>query len=551
MGLHRTYYCPSIEYQHVTSRRKFIFLGSLGAAGAILPRSSLSGLAQSTAIDTAPRVGDPLLRELAMAALDAAKSAGASYADVRLTLTRKQSFYYGNAPIDGEHLAVGVRALVDGAWGFVAGPRWTMSEMTRLGKDAAIQAKANVWDGVSKVNLGAALPAIPESWSHPVKRDPIDVPIDEKLDYIRSAEAWASTFRSGSASSIIIFERQDRTFASTEGLFGTQVLYNTFGNGSGINVSASDPVLQRNGSRSVNLITPTSAGFEVFNDGGLIDMIPVLYDQARQQLTAEQIQPSRYDIVFDGVSMTSLVDQSIGAALELDRAVGLEANAGGTSYMAPLDTVLGSELSSVKLNVIGERSSVNGAATVGWDDDGVAPKSLTYVKDGRVHDYSTNREHAELLQSWYASNNMTAGSHGCAFSETAMDFPLISPPNIRMQPDTSADRSFNDLVSSVDNGLAVIGGRCSMDHQKLTGRGSGELIYRVRNGKLAEVVRGASYLFRSPELWKALSVIGGQSSLATTGFTSNKGQPRSTTVHSVTAPAAIIKNMSVIVGGSE
>lgn len=128
------------------------------AASGVLPRMLRAGVL-GTDIDIAPRAGDPLLRELAMRALDAAKAGGATYADVRLTVTRTQAFYYGNPPVDSEEIAVGVRALANGAWGFTASPEWTPDTLTRLGHEAAAQAKGNSWPGRAGIELAERPPA--------------------------------------------------------------------------------------------------------------------------------------------------------------------------------------------------------------------------------------------------------------------------------------------------------------------------------------------------------------------------------------------------------
>jgi TldD protein len=498
----------------------------------------------ATPTDRAPHVGDPALRELAMRALDAARGAGASYADVRFTLTRQQAFYYGNAPIDTEHIAVGVRALANGAWGFVAGPRWTPDDVAGLGAAAAAQAKANAWDGVPPVEIGPPPPPATGTWAHPVKRDPFTVPIDEKMDAIRAAEAYAGSFRNGGASSIIIFERQERTFASTDGAFATQTLYNSLGNGSSFLVSASDPVTRRSASRQVPFVSPTAAGYELFDELRIIDAIPQLYEEARQKLSAQPIASMRYEIVFDGYAMASFVNESIAAALELDRALGLEANASGTSYLAPVESTLGTSLSASRLTVTAERSDPVGAGTVKWDDDGVTPEPFTLVRDGIITSYASNREFAPVLAQ-AARQNGPARSHGCAASGTAMDIPLIHVPNIRMHPSASGG-SFDDLVAGVQDGLAIHGGGCSMDHQKLTGQGGGELVYRIKKGKIVGVVSGATYLFRSRELWKNMTGVGNETTMASRGMQAWKGQPRQETVHTVTAPAARIANMVII-----
>src|SRR5688572_32220880 len=64
---------------------------------------------------------DPFALELAMEALNAAKDAGASYADVRIGRYRNQSISTRERQVSGvsdsESYGLGVRTLVAGCWG--------------------------------------------------------------------------------------------------------------------------------------------------------------------------------------------------------------------------------------------------------------------------------------------------------------------------------------------------------------------------------------------------------------------------------------------------
>ena len=66
------------------------------------------------------------MKDLCETAVEAALTAGASYADARAVLTRRQHVVTKNGQVDdlsdGESEGIGVRVLVDGAWGF-AGDR--------------------------------------------------------------------------------------------------------------------------------------------------------------------------------------------------------------------------------------------------------------------------------------------------------------------------------------------------------------------------------------------------------------------------------------------
>ena len=80
------------------------------------------------------------MEELCGVAVDAARSAGASYADARAVVRRSQSVATKNGRVDAvtdvETEGIGVRVLVDGAWGFAGAG--TLSDES--GRDAARRA---------------------------------------------------------------------------------------------------------------------------------------------------------------------------------------------------------------------------------------------------------------------------------------------------------------------------------------------------------------------------------------------------------------------------
>ena len=534
---------PSHPTNDVQNRREFLKTGSIAAVAAGLPLPRL--LAGQGRIDSAPRAADPLLRELAMRALDAARAAGATYADVRLTLTRTQRFFGGTPFVDQETVGAGVRALVAGQWGFVSSPVWAPDEMSRLGRAAAEQARVNDWGSTTRIELGDPPPRIEGTWATPVKRDAFAVPVEEKMDWIRAAQAYAGTFRNGSASSMIGFKREDRTFASTDGSFATQVLHTAFGDGSYFSVNVGEPVTRRGGGRRVAWVSPRAGGWDALADSTLHDEIPVLYEEARRQLESDPIRIGRFEVVFDAAAMASIMSQSIGSAAEMDRVRGYEANAGGTSWLSPREEMLGKPFGAAAVTITADRTDARGAASARWDDEGVPTRAFPIVTDGALVDYATTREHAAELRAWYGTRGLPAGSRGCAGAASAMQMPLVQTPNLALRP-AARDASFEDLVGGVTNGLAVVGGDCRMDFRRLTGQGEAEVVYEVKNGKLGKVLRGGAYLFRSPDFWKGVVALGGPKSVVHRGFDQVKGQPFQILQHTVAAVPAHVRNIVVI-----
>ena len=126
---------------------------------------------------------DASIRDLCMRALNAAKTAGASYADVRVGRTRLQSVSTREQQItnlsDGETYGFGIRVLAQGAWGFAASRDLRAAEIDRVARLAATQAKANRRAMQRPITL-APTPAVKDGrWRSPIETDPFDVTTSE------------------------------------------------------------------------------------------------------------------------------------------------------------------------------------------------------------------------------------------------------------------------------------------------------------------------------------------------------------------------------------
>src|SRR6185503_2856142 len=127
---------------------------------------------------------DAAVLDLANDALNAARGAGASYADVRIGRYRRQQIATRERQVtgvtDSESYGLGVRTLVNGCWGFAA-----TSVMTRAGtRQAALEAVAlsKAARGVQKrqVELAPVKPVV-GTWIAPVRQDPLEVAIEDKI----------------------------------------------------------------------------------------------------------------------------------------------------------------------------------------------------------------------------------------------------------------------------------------------------------------------------------------------------------------------------------
>jgi TldD protein len=526
------------------TRRELLKAGATAtavAALAALPRPLLAQLRPGGRWEPAPPIDDPRLKELALRALEAARSGGASYADVRLTHDWSRDFQGGVH--DSERLAVGVRALVNGYWGFASSPVWSPDELARLGREAAHQAKTMGLGKARGVELAPVAPVPDGHWVMPVKLDPFDIHPFEISDYLLGLATFVQETPDIEPPLIdFTANRQEKAFASTVGSYCTQRTYLSFGL---FNVTLRRG--QRRIGGAVGNLTPAGVGFELFRDQPLREAFRRTLAELEEllKLPVKPIEVGRYDIAFDAASMAAFMDRTLGRATELDRALGYEANAGGTSFLnQPLEMLGSYRAGAPLLTVTANRSEAGGCATVKWDDEGVTPDDFTLVKDGVLNDFQTTRESAGWLKEWYVKQGRPIRSHGCAAADSAINAPLQRIPNLTLAPGRET-AGFEELQSGLSNGMALKNVGIEMDFQNLNGLALGNA-YEIKRGKRVALIPGVGLLFRAPELWKTLTALGGPASVERFGALNRKGEPSAVTSHSIAAPPAVFNQLTVI-----
>src|SRR5262249_23017340 len=158
-------------------RRRFVqSMLVLGAATGVRPSTVLFGFPPASE-----------LKDLADAALAAAKKAGASYADIRINRYRNQFIFTRDRRVQNivntEDYGFGVRLILDGTWGFASSSVVTKEEMARVAAQAAGIARANRGVNAEPVRL-APVEAYQATWNTPVQKNPFELPLAPKLDLL-------------------------------------------------------------------------------------------------------------------------------------------------------------------------------------------------------------------------------------------------------------------------------------------------------------------------------------------------------------------------------
>jgi TldD protein len=404
-------------------------------------------------------------------------------------------------------------------------------------------------------------PAVKDGrWSMPVGRDPFAVSREEILDTLtgtsyQSLRTWDNAYLQ------VVLSRLETVFASSDGSYLSQTRY-----GSEAKVGMQFVRPEYKGVQFVthrvpgmaNVLPLAGRGWEYIGRAPWYDILEqVRADQERYLALPEKpVDVGRYDVVMDATTAARLLSATLGTATELDRALGYEANAGGTTYLNDPVAMVGKEPigpTGFGLTVTANRSLPGGMATVKWDEEGVEPEDFPLVKDGILTDFQTTRESAGWLKDGYTRLGRALRSHGCAGGATALDATQLQRPNLRLEPGREK-AGYPELVSRLTHGIAVEEAGMDMDFNALNGMARldpdfpSTRFFEVRKGrKVARLVpKATALLFRAPELWKSLLALGGADSVRPIPVRASKGEPPQETWHTVEAPPMLLRQLAVI-----
>jgi TldD protein len=438
------------------------------------------------------------LKELIMRALDHAQREGAQYADVRLVNNHTESISVKDGIVEGlnssETEGIGVRVLVNGAWGFASSRNLTNDEVDLITNQAIEIAHASSQVSGDRVDLGPAVTS-QGSYQTPVKIDPFSVLLEDKLTLLMSADAEMAKvqgIRTRRSHATII--KEHKLFSNTEGAFTEQTICETGGGIQATAVGGSE--VQVRSYPNAFARQQVTAGWEAMLSWDLPGNGQRIASEAVALLTADPC-PSNIttSLILGGSQLALQVHESCGHPTELDRVYGSEAAYAGTSFLTTekLDTF---QYGSQVVNLTADSVRPYGLGTFGWDDEGIPAQSSPLVKDGLFVGYLMSRETASRLGKY---------SNGCMRASGWNRIPIIRMVNISLEPSTW---KLDDLISDTEDGIYMDSNRSwSIDDRRYNFQFGTEIGYEIKHGKKGRLLRNCTYTGITPEFWNSCDAI--------------------------------------------
>ncbi|MCX2746126.1 TldD/PmbA family protein [Mangrovivirga sp. M17] len=518
-------------------RRDFIQMSGLGLGAMALSSIPIFG----KSVDPSRFLESPLdvaaKKALADAALNAAKKAGASYADFRLgrylnqyVITREDKV---QNIVNTESYGIGIRVIANGTWGFASTNEVNQDSIAKTAQKAVAIAKANSRFQTEPVELAPVESYGEVSWKTPIEKNAFEVPVADKVDLLLSANSKAMENGANYINNLLFLVNEQKYFASTEGSYIDQDIHRIWPT---FTVTAIDPKTGKFKSRNAlsapmgmgyEYMTPkdsekivSPAGFNLYrNNYDLVEDALIGAEQAKQMLSAPSIMPGKYDLVLEPNHLGLTIHESVGHPLELDRVLGYEANYAGTSF-ATLDKWKSGDFKygSPIVNLVADKTQPNSLGNVGWDDEGVKTKKWHLVKDGVLVNYQAIRDQVDIID----QNE----SHGCCYADSWNSVQFQRMPNVSLEP--GKDKySASDMVKDVEKGIYIAGrGSYSIDQQRYNFQFGGTTFFEIENGEIKGPVNDVAYQSNTQEFWNSCVKICDKDDYRLFGsFFDGKGQP--------------------------
>ena len=502
--------------QFLMNRRKFVQLSGMGAA--LFSSGLIHGKSISAEDLLMPGMDASAKKRLADVALNAAKSKGATYADVRIGRYLRQYFFTKEIRVENivnsESYGVGIRVIANGTWGFCATNDMSVDSIAKCAERAVAIAKANAELQDEPVILAPQKGVGIQSWKTPITKNAFEIHVKEKIDLLMKVNSEAINHGAAFVTSNLFFINEQKYFASTDGSYIDQDVHRMWPT---FTVTAVDKKAGKFKTRDA-LSAPIGMGYE-YLDGLASEKMSILgkptvyrfsYDmvedailaaeQAKEKMSAKSVVPGKYDMILDPSNLGLTIHESVGHPLELDRVLGYEANLAGTSFATmekweSKSFPYGSKI----VNFVADKTQPNSMAAVGYDDEGVPCKNWNLIKDGILVNYQATRDQVHILGE--------KESHGCSFADSWDSIQFQRMPNVSLQSGQEK-YSVADMIKDTEKGIYILGrGSSSIDQQRYNFQFSGQLFYEIKNGEIVGMLDNAAYQSNSQEFWNSCSRI--------------------------------------------
>lgn len=425
---------------------------------------------------------------------------GASYADVRAQARTSSELEWRDGEmrkaVRGAERGVGVRVLVQGAWGLASTNREDDASVLRA-VDAAVRAARAVAKRQKRKTSLAPAKALAGRIAWEPARDGLAVPLDEKTRLLLEAgKAAASVATTASVRFGLEESRTVTRFVSSEGADVTTDVPLTLLQ---IDLTA------REGAKLLSYRGRLggTTGWETVDRGLAEAKAKETAESAARILHAPPCPSGEMTVITDPDLTGVFAHEAIGHACEADLVLA------GESLLAGR---IGEKLGSDAISIVDDGSLRGAFGSLPVDDEGVTNGRKALLTDGVLTGYIHSRETAARL-GMEPNGGARAESYGVR--------PLVRMSNTLVEP---GDMTLEELVEDVDRGILARGTRGGqVDVAKGTFQFSAQEAVLIEDGELKHPLADVSFSGDILRTLHEIDGVGKEARLASPGIC-GKGQ---------------------------
>ncbi|MBI3296264.1 MAG: TldD/PmbA family protein [Deltaproteobacteria bacterium] len=397
---------------------------------------------------------------------------------------------------------VGIRVLVDGAWGFSAVSETDPASLEKALKQAI--SCASLISALKQVGV-KALPAVALArgeFKIPGYDELDQMPLSQKLELALGAEArtraQSPTIQSANCGYSEMFE--DKIVTTSDGARATTRLAR---NELRLSAMAEGRGEMAEGHHNVGRTGPWSC---LFSENSLDQLSEDAARLAVDLLKAAHIPGGLSTLILSPAMVGLLSHEAIGHTVEADFVLSGSVANGKIGQRVASDLVTLSDS-----GLVPGSDFAGGALQV--DDEGVPTERTVIIKNGKLNSYLHNRESAALFQ---------VAPTGNARAWLYSDEPLIRMRNTYIEPGT---QSLEEIINSTADGYLVdgaLGGQADATGEFMFGA---QKVTRIQSGKLGEVFRGATISGQAFDVLSTVDAVSQEFRLDLGSGYCGKGQP--------------------------
>lgn len=418
--------------------------------------------------------------ELLLRVLKKVMSSGGEYADVFVEHRKPTSVQLEDNKIEkiisGVDAGVGIRLIFNGKTAYAFSNDLSEGSLLKLAGNLSRAAASAGGDRV--LDLRKEEPEI----DFTIKSFPEDVPMDRKIEIVRTANKVARDFDNRIKQVNVIYRDsiQRVQIATSEGIISEDERVYTL---AVVQVIASDRGIIQTGYEPAGGFI----GFELFDEVPIEELALKASKRVIMMLTARRAPGGRMPVVISSEAGGTMIHEAIGHGLEADLA---------QQGLSVYSKKIGQQVASPLITVVDDATLPNKRGSFRFDDEGTPSQSTVLVRDGILTGYMYDKLTA-----------MRDGvkSTGNGRRESYQHRPIPRMTNTFIAHGKSLPE---DVLKSIPKGLFVMkmgGGQVNTV--------TGDFVfdvqegYIIEDGKIGVPVRGATLTGNGPEVLKSIDMV--------------------------------------------